>query len=315
MGIKIVGTGRALPERVISNHELSQTVDTSDEWIRSRTGIGQRYQCENEENEKTLAIAAAKEIILDACKKEFINKNEIGVVVVATSTAEYAFPSTACMVCSALDLDREVIAFDITAACSGFLYGLEIVRSLLAGSKKKYGLLIGSEHLTKILDMTDRTTCVLFGDGAAGALIRQDDSLYVHRAWAEGNLEALHCNGIGKEETYLHMDGKAVFKHAVKAFEQAITQVLAESEIELTDVDFFVTHQANERIIDYVRNRHKEVADKFYVNIDRYANTSAASIPIALDELFKEGKLKSGMKVLCVAFGAGFTWSGCLITV
>ncbi len=315
MGIKILGTGRALPQRIIDNNELGQSVDTSDEWIRSRTGIGQRYKCEGEENEKTLAIAAAKEIILDACKREFINKNEIGVVVVATSTAEHAFPSTACMVCSALDLDSEVIAFDITAACSGFLYGLEIVRSLLENSKKKYGLLIGSEHLTKILDKNDRTTCVLFGDGAAGVLIKNDESIYVHKAWAKGDLDSLYCNGIGKEETYLHMDGKAVFKNAVKAFEQAITEVIAESEIKLTDVDLFVTHQANERIIDYVRKKHPEVAEKFYVNIERYANTSAASIPIALDELNKAGRLNSGSKILCVAFGAGFTWSGCLFAM
>ncbi|SER91838.1 beta-ketoacyl-ACP synthase III [Lachnobacterium bovis] len=312
-GINIVSTGRCLPEKVIDNDTLSTFVDTSDEWIYTRTGIKMRHKCEEESN-TFLACGAAKEALKKAKVKENIDENDIGVVIVATTTGDNAFPSTACMVAKELGLSNEIIAFDISAACSGFVYGLEIVRGLLINSPKKYGLLIGSEQISKILNYEDRTTCVLFGDGAGAALIKLDDSLYVHKAYADGNFEGLNCTGVGKKDNYLHMDGKAVFKAAVTAFDQAIKDALDEKNLTLDDIDHVVCHQANVRIINHVANKHKESKDKFYVNIDRYANTSAASIPIALDELYENNKIKKGQKVLLVAFGAGFTWSSAIYT-
>lgn len=312
-GINIVSTGRCLPEKVIDNDTLSTFVDTSDEWIYTRTGIKMRYKCEEEDN-TFLATNAAKKALDRAKEKDNIDENDIGAVIVATTTSDNAFPSTACMVAKSLGLSQEIIAFDMSAACSGFVYGLEIMRGLLTNSSKKYGLLIGSEQISKIMDYNDRTTCVLFGDGAGAAVIKLDESLYVHKAYASGNFKGLNCSGVGKDNNYLHMDGKAVFKAAVTAFDQAIKDALEEANLTLEDIDHVVCHQANVRIINHVANKHKESKDKFYVNIDRYANTSAASIPIALDELYENNKIKKGQKVLLVAFGAGFTWSSAIYT-
>lgn len=196
-GIHIVATGSALPKRTVTNHDLSKIVDTSDEWIVTRTGIESRHICE-EETGVSLAIEAAKAAIDEALaqamvmgedtetmSKEVFSIEEIGAVVVATATPDYAFPSNACLVQKALNLPKETMAFDLSAACSGFLYGMEVCRGLLRGSKKKYALLIGSEQLSRIVDFTDRSTCILFGDGAGAAILRLDDSLYVHKAWAD----------------------------------------------------------------------------------------------------------------------------------
>lgn len=311
-GIHIVATGRALPAKIVTNDDLSQIMDTSDEWIRSRTGIGQRHQCETETC-ASLAIEAAKA----AVEKAGIEIEQIGAVIVATTTADYAFPNTACLVQKALGLSNEVMAFDMTAACTGFVYGLNVCRGLLLGSNKKYALLIGAEQLSRILDYSDRSSCVLFGDGAGAAVLTLSDDLFVHRAWADGDAdkEALSCLGPGNDGAHLMMEGKLVFRFAVKALRQGIDAVLADAGLTIEDVDYIVCHQANERIIESVRKKYDVSADKFYVNIEKYANTSAASIPIALDEMFEKGMLKPGMKVVCVGFGAGFTWSGTLITI
>ncbi len=326
-GIHFLGTGRALPKRCVTNDDLSKTVDTSDEWIRERTGIGQRYYCE-EETCLSLAIDAAKKAYSKA--KEFllsehladsmdaadeVLKNEIGAVVVATTTSTYAFPSTGCMVKEALGLSDEVISFDISAACSGFLYGMEIVRGLLTNSSKKYGLLIGCEQLSRIMDFEDRSTCVLFGDGAGAAVLGLDDSEYAHMAWSRGNDEVLWCPGPGSEIGLIHMKGNDVFKFAVGAIAQGVESILKKAERVMDDIDFVVCHQANERIIDHVRKKYKGMEDKFYKNIEFYANTSAASIPMAIDEMFEKGMLKKGMKIICVGFGAGLTYSSALLTV
>lgn len=311
-GIHIVATGRALPAKIVTNDDLSRMIDTSDEWIRSRTGIGQRYQCEADSC-ASLAIEAARIALF----KAGIEKEEVGAVIVATTTADYAFPNTACLVQKALGLTKEVMAFDMTAACTGFLYGLNVSRGLLLGSNKKYVILIGAEQLSRILDYSDRSSCVLFGDGAAAAVLTLSDDLFVHKAWSDGDdkKEALSCLGAGNDNAHLFMNGKLVFRFAVCALRQGIDEVLSEAGLTIDNVDYIVCHQANERIIESVRKKYSGAAEKFYVNIEKYANTSAASIPIALDEMFEKGLLQSGMKILCVGFGAGFTWSSALLTI
>lgn len=307
-GIKIVATGRALPQKVVTNDDLSRLVDTSDEWISTRTGIEQRYFCE-EETCQSLAILAAKR----AVEKAEIDKKQIGLVIVATATGDHVFPSVACMVQNTLGLETEVMAFDLSAACSGFLYGLGVCRSVLSGQDKKYALLIGSEQMSRILDMEDRSTCVLFGDGAAAAVLTLEENEFYQKAWSDGNDEALSCKGVGYKNQHLLMEGSKVFKFAVKAIAQGIDEILEKAGKNMEDIDYVVCHQANERIIDHVSRKYEGV--EFYKNMDRYANTSAASIPIALDEMYEKGMLKEGMQIICVGFGAGFTWSSALLTI
>lgn len=311
-GIEIIATGRSLPVRSVTNQELSKIVDTSDQWIRTRTGIGSRYYCE-EETTASMAIEAAKK----AVQKAKINKQEIGIVVVATTTPEYAFPSTACLVQQALELPEEVMAFDINAACAGFLYGLGIIAPMLQNSRKPYALVIGSEHLSKIVNYQDRGSCILFGDGAGAALIKKSEKDFYHKGYTRGNKECLYCNGLSskKEDFYLHMEGNQVFRFAVSAIEEGIESVLKEAKLTMKEVDIVLCHQANGRIISHVEKKYKEYPALFYKNIEFYGNTSAASIPIALDEMGEKGLLKEGQKLLMVGFGAGFTWSSCLLTI
>ena len=310
-GIEIVATARALPGRCVTNEELSQTVDTSDQWIRTRTGIGQRYRCE-EETTAGMAIEAAKK----AVEKSGIDKNEIGVVLVATTTPEYAFPSTACLVQQALELKEDIMSFDINAACAGFLYGLGIVRSMLQNSPKTYALVIGSEHLSKIINYEDRGSCILFGDGAGAAIVKSSSKDFYHKGFTRGNKEFLYCNGLGSKESdfYIHMEGNQVFRFAVSAIEDGVEGILTEAGLTMNDIDYVVCHQANDRIISHVEKKYKDYSAVFYKNIEFYGNTSAASIPICLDEMGEKGLLKEGMKILMVGFGAGFTWSSCLLT-
>ena len=313
-GIHIIATGRALPAKIMDNDEMSTFVETSDEWIQTRTGIKQRHVCK-QESCASLAIEAAKKAIFKAIDTASINTKDIGVIVVATTTPDYAFPSTACLVQKALELPEEVMSFDISAACSGFLYGLDICRGLLMSSSKKYALLIGSEQLSRILNYEDRTSCILFGDGAGAAILELDDSLYYQRSWSDGDDECLTCKGSGFDNAHLQMQGNKVFKFAVKVIPESIEQILEDSNLKMNDIDYFICHQANIRIIDHVRKKYPEYSDRFYINIDRYGNTSAASIPIVMDEMKEKGLLKTGMKVICVGFGAGFTWSCVLLTI
>lgn len=314
IGVSILGTGRSLPAKILTNEDMSHMVETNDEWIRTRTGIGQRYICENETS-NSLACEAAKQALLAAGKVDTDLENNIGAVVVATTTPQYAFPSVACMVKEYLGLPEDVMSFDISAACSGFLYGLEVMRSILITGRKKYGILIGTEAMSKITDFTERSTCVLFGDGAAAMVIALDDSMYCHFAWSRGNADALYCNGVGSDERHIHMEGSQVFRFAVSVIESSINKILEEKNLTMEDIDYVVCHQANQRIIDHVSRKYAGNEHKFYKNIEYYANTSAASIPIAMDEMFEEGVLKKGQKVICVGFGAGFTWSSVLLTI
>lgn len=309
-GIQIIGTGRALPDRIVTNDELCKVVDSSDEWIRTRTGICQRYVCANE-----TCVSLASEAARKAINCRNIDIEDIGVVLVATSTADTAFPSTACMVKKELGIPDDVMSFDISAACSGFLYGMEICRGLLLAGKKRYALVIGSEHLSKIMDYEDRASAVLFGDGAAAAVITLADTRYYHKAWSDGNDEVLWCHGPGRETGVLHMQGNKVFRFAVTALMNAMVSILDEASMTLDDIDYVVCHQANIRIIEHVMKKYPGHEHKFYTNIDRYGNTSAASIPIAIDEMIEQGLIGDGKKVLCVGFGAGLTWSSVIITV
>ena len=327
-GIRIVGTGCAVPKRILTNDDLSRMVETNDEWIRTRTGIRERRICE-EETTVSLATQAAQNAVISACeclltKEKGGNrpeeiaayiKSEIGVILVATTTPDYAFPSVACLVQKELELPDEVMSFDISAACSGFLYGLDICRGLLANAKKRFALVIGSEQLSRIADYTDRGSCILFGDGAGAALVELSDKLYVQRQWSRGDMEALYCPGVGNDNAKLFMQGNKVFKFAVTAFQQGVEQVLADARLSMEDIDRVICHQANLRIIEHVQKKYPEHAEKFYVNIDRYGNTSAASIPIAMDEMRRSGILPEGSRVICIGFGAGFTWSAVLLEV
>ena len=304
-------------------------VETNDEWIRTRTGIRERRVCADETTVSMAAEAAKNAVEAASCgvfdveternmKQEDIAayiKNEIGVILVATTTPDYAFPSVACLVQRALELPDEVMSFDISAACSGFLYGLDICRGLLANAKKRFALVIGSEQLSRITDYTDRGSCVLFGDGSGAALVELSNNLYVQRQWSRGDMEALRCPGVGNDGAKLFMQGNKVFKFAVTALQQGVEQVLTDAGLTMEDIDHVICHQANLRIIEHVQKKYPEHAEKFYVNIDRYGNTSAASIPIAIDEMRRSGVLQSGNKIICIGFGAGFTWSAVLLEV
>ena len=340
-GIRIVGTGRAVPNRILTNDDLSRMVETNDEWIRTRTGIRERRICEGETTSSLAAEAAKKAveaagehlkslsggpILCHGCRGEeepgmqqgdFVAyiKSQIAVVLVATTTPDYAFPSVACLVQKELGLPDEVMSFDISAACSGFLYGLDICRGLLANAGKRFALVIGSEQLSRITDYTDRGSCILFGDGSGAALVELCDNLYVQRQWSRGDMEALRCRGVGNDGAKLFMQGNKVFKFAVTALQQGVEQVLTDAGLTMEDIDHVICHQANLRIIEHVQKKYPEHAEKFYVNIDRYGNTSAASIPIAIDEMRRSGILPSGSKVICIGFGAGFTWSAVLFEV
>lgn len=309
-GIRIVSTGRALPIKILTNDDLSKIVDTTDEWITTRTGIKTRFISEDEKNFE-LATQAAK----IAIEKAKINVNEIGVIVVATVTPDDITPGCACLVQRELNMTNDVMAFDINAGCTGFLYGLKVCKGLLENSVKKYALLIGSEQLSRIVDYTDRTTCVLFGDGAGAAIIELSElENYHQRVWSEGNSEALVCKGAGNNHSYLYMDGSAVFKFAVSAIQEGIDQILIDADLTMNDIDYVLCHQANERIIDFVKKKYKSSDDTFYMNLQKYGNTSAASIPMAMDEMMEKGLLGRGKRLICVGFGAGFTWSSALLT-
>lgn len=309
-GIRIVSTGKALPKRIVSNDDLKEIIDTSDEWITTRTGIKTRRYCKEETN-TSLAIEAATKAI----EKGNIDMNQIGAILVATTTADLAFPTTACRVQKALGMDEEVMSFDLNAGCTGFLLGLNVARGLLQTQRKKYVLLIGSEQLSRIVNFEDRGTCILFGDGAGAAILEASDGAYFQRSWTRGNEDVLSCPGIGNGINKLQMKGSEVFKFAVTVLEQSLRTVMEDAGVTIDDVDYVLCHQANARIIGHVQKKFKGHEDKFMMNIQKYGNTSAASIPILMDEMRDEGKLQPGSKVLLAGFGAGLSWSSAYIEI
>ena len=306
----ILATGRCLPARVVTNEDLSRTVDTSDEWVFSRTGIHSRHFCA-EETGLDLALSAARQ----SMDRAGITAADIGVCLVATFTPDHASPSTACLLQRELGLEEDTLCFDLNAACAGFLYGLKTAHALLAGAPRPYALVVGAEVISRVMDHTDRNTCVLFGDGAGAAVLRRDETRSWHTVFgSRGDPDSIRVQGPGPVPSAIHMDGKAVFRFAVEVVERSIRQLLeAEGLASVNDLDLVVCHQANARIIDHVSKKLKAQEGLFYKNMDRYGNTSAASIPIALDELVQSGRLRPGMRVLTVGFGGGLTWAGALL--
>lgn len=320
-GSRILGTGSALPRRIVTNAELAERVDTSDEWIVERTGIRQRHIAEPDETTATLAIAAARAALADAG----VEAASIGLIVLATATPDNTFPATATKVQAALGCNGG-IAFDVAAVCSGFLYALNIADSLLQTGTAKRALVIGAETFSRILDWEDRTTCVLFGDGAGAVVIEAPtgDSGGVN---APGILATrLHADGTGHDLLYVdggpsttqtvghvRMRGPEVFRHAVVKLSGVLNEVLEDTGISVDEIDWIVPHQANIRILDATAKKLGIAPGKVIVTVHVHANTSAASVPLALDTARRDGRIKAGDLVMIEAMGGGFTWGASLI--
>ena len=320
----ILGTGSYAPENVVTNDDLAKIVDTSDEWIRTRSGIGQRHFAAKDEATSDMACIAAQRAIEAAG----IERNEIDLIIVATMTPDMPFPSTACLVQSKLELPN-VTTFDMQAACSGFVYALSVANSMLLSGNFSKALVIGAEKMSGILDFEDRTTCVLFGDGAGAAILARDTTANVGILGAIGGADGSSPSllqqpgggsampaseaSIAARQHFLKMNGKEIFKSAVRVMGQASTDILEQVGYTAEDLDLVIPHQANMRIIESLAKRLKIPMEKFHNNLDRFGNTSAASVPIALDEAFRAGRIKSGDLILLVAFGAGLTWASTLI--
>ena len=313
-----------MPEKILTNDELSESVETSDEWIQTRTGIRERRIAAEDEHTSDLATHAASR----ALEASGLEKEDIDLLIVATITPDMPFPSTACIVQAKLGLGK-ITAFDVEAACSGFLYILDMATAMLQSGRYKNALIIGAEKLSSIIDWEDRKTCVLFGDGAGAAILSSvDDSdtgVLDSTLHADGSHETLLNmpgggsripateSSVDARHHFLKMNGKEIFKHAVRNMGRAATSLLERQGLDIHSVDRVIPHQANIRIIDTIQERLEIPKDKFYNNLQSYGNTSAASIPIALDEACRKGLVKHGDLVLCIAFGAGLTWGASLI--
>lgn len=320
-GSRLLGTGSALPRRVVTNADLASRVDTSDEWIVERTGIRQRHIAEADETTATLATAAARAALADAG----VEASSIGLIVLATATPDNTFPATATKVQAALGCNGG-IAFDVAAVCSGFLYALATADSLLRTGMAKRALVIGAETFSRILDWEDRTTCVLFGDGA-GAVVLEAPSGENADKDAPGIIGTrLHADGASHDLLYVdggpsttqtvghvRMKGREVFRHAVVNLADVLKEVLEDTGISVEEIDWVVPHQANARILDATARKLGIAPEKVIVTVDRHANTSAASVPLALDFARKDGRIKPGDLVMLEAMGGGFTWGASLI--
>ncbi len=303
MGIRLLSYGMAKANNAVKNSDFEKILDTSDEWIFTRTGIKQRRFVSDGQSNESMAIQSAKQ----AVEKSGVNISNIEVCIVATMTPDKSAPCVACEVAKNLGLGQQTICFDLNAACSGFVTALNAAHGLLE-NKNKYALIVGSEVLSGVLDMKDRTTAVLFGDGAGAVLIKRDDNL--KHAFLGGYVP--DDNNVlyeDKATKRLNMDGKAVFRFATEKMSFALNSILTENNLHIDDIDLIVPHQANKRIIDYVQKKMNISADKFFMNLQDYGNTSAASIPIAL----YEANLKQNKKVICVGFGAGLTYGAILL--
>ena len=310
-GFQLLATGGALPGRTVTNDDLSRMVDTSDDWITSRTGIRTRHWCTEGESAATLAIAAAKQ----ALARSGLAPADIACCICATLSAPDATPSVACQVQAALGLPETCPALDVNAACSGFLYGTAVARGLLATLGGQYALVIGCEALSRLMDPADRSTCVLFGDGAGAAIfeLAADPTPFAVMLGARGDA-AIHAGGPSRAGSApITMDGRAVFRFAVDALPKCLHAVLDETQLTLDDLSWVVCHQANSRIIDHCVKALQADPAKFYKNMDRHGNTSAASIPVALNELAESGQLQPGQLLACIGFGGGLTWGGMIV--
>lgn len=326
MTAEILGLGAHIPENVITNDELAKTVDTSDEWIRSHTGIGKRHIIAEDKTTSDMAVEAAK----IAIERAGIDKEEIDMIIVASASGDYStFPSTACVVQHKLEI-RHTAAMDLAAGCTGFVYGVEVARSMILSGSVKKALVIGVEALSRITNWKDRDTCVLFGDGAGAVVMGQNNSGdgrgildsflgaegdgYMHlMRKAGGAKHPFHCEDTPEKDLYISMNGRRVYGFAVRVNETIINTLLDRNSLTVDDLHKIIPHQANIRIIQAAAKRLSIPMEKFFVVIEEYANTSAASIPIALNAMQERGELNKGDLILTSGFGAGLTYGGNLI--
>lgn len=324
----IIGTGSFLPSKVLTNDDLAKIVDTSDEWITTRTGIKERRIAADDETTSDMAAAAAR----NAMESAGISAEDIDLIVVATVTPDMFFPSTACFVQKKLGASNAV-CFDVSAACSGFLYALQVARHFVNSKSHKTALVIGAEKLSSLINWKDRNTCVLFGDGAGAAVIRHAAELDAEAPGrvlstvmgSDGNLvDLLKVPGGGSacpvtpenaedRPNTIHMEGRETFKHAVTRMLKASEQALSDAGLTAEDVSLVIPHQANARIITAIAERLGLPPEKTFINLDKYGNTSAATIPVALDEASRQGRIQKGDIILLVAFGGGFTWASSVV--
>jgi 3-oxoacyl-[acyl-carrier-protein] synthase III len=321
----LAGTGSYVPEKVLTNEHFTKIVETSDDWITTRTGIKERRVASDEQSTATLAAEAARRA-LDNAKMQ---PEDLDIIIVATITPEMVFPSTACFVQAAIGATN-AWAFDLSAACSGFVYGLAIAQQYIGSGRYKTALVIGAETLTRITDYSDRASCILFGDGAGAVILKADNSSHsmgvmYSTAFSDGNgWTALNCKAYGSRHpvskpladpkmSLMTINGKEVYHTAVRRIVELVNECLEKCDLKVEDIALFIPHQMNARIIESVGKRLRFTDDQIFINIDKYGNTSAASIPIALDEAHKTGRLKQGDIVLLVAFGGGLTWGANVI--
>jgi len=313
---RIAGTGSYLPSTVLTNADLAQRVDTTDEWIRTRTGIRERHIAAKGELASDLALQACRRA-LEAAGKEAC---DVDLIVLATTTPDMIFPSTACILQAKLGVDTGA-AFDVQAVCSGFVYALSMADLYVRNGQSRCALVVGAEVYSGILDWTDRSTCVLFGDGAGAVVLlpSEEPGILATRLHADGrhtNMLAVPgrvCAGAINGKPFVTMEGQAVFKFAVKVLAEVAEEVLKAAQLPLEKIDWLIPHQANARIIEATARKLGLPMERVVVTVDRHANTSAASIPLALDEAVRDGRVRPGQHVLLEAVGGGFTWGACLV--
>jgi len=315
---RIVGTGSYLPPRVVGNAEFASRLDTSDQWIRERTGIVQRHIADESQTSSDLALAASRAALAAARLKP----GDIDLIIVATSTPDFIFPSTACLLQAKLGV-RNCPAFDVQAVCSGFVYALATADSFIRAGMNRCALVVGAEVFSRILDWNDRGTCVLFGDGAGAVVLTRAEQPGLHASVlrADGSYADILsvpgnvCGGRIVGSPYLHMQGGQVFKFAVKVLDEVARETLAAAGMQLADVDWLIPHQANVRILEATARKLGLPLERLVVTVDHHGNTSAASVPLALDEYVRAGKIRAGHRVLMQGVGGGFTWGATLATM
>jgi len=313
---RITGTGSYLPEKILTNLDLERMVDTSDEWIRTRTGITQRHIAAEDQVASDLALYACQ----NAMQAAGVTGQDIDLIIVATTTPDMIFPSTACILQNKLGIEN-CPAFDVQAVCSGFVYALATADMFVSSGKCRNALVVGSEIYSKIMDWNDRSTCVLFGDGAGAVVLSQSDqpgilSTHLHASGSHSNiLSAPGSISGGKVQgtPYINMEGNAVFKFAVKVLEEVVQEAVAKNNLQSTDIDWLIPHQANIRIIQSTAKKLGLPMDKVVVAVDKHGNTSAASIPLALDMAVRDGRIQRDQLVLLEGVGGGFTWGAVLL--
>jgi 3-oxoacyl-[acyl-carrier-protein] synthase-3 len=316
MYASIVGTGGYLPEKVLTNRDLERMVDTSDDWIVTRTGIRQRHIAADNEMASDLALEASRRALAAAG----IGADQLGLLIVATTTPDMIFPSTACILQAKLGA-RDFPAFDVQAVCSGFVYALATADLFIRSEQCRYALVVGTEIYSRILDWKDRGTCVLFGDGAAAVVLaaREQPGILSAKLHADGSYAKILsvpgqvCGGTVRGTPFVTMEGNAVFKFAVRVLGDVVDEILAAHGLDKSAIDWLIPHQANVRIIEATARKLGLPMDKVIVTVDRHANTSAASIPLALDEAVRDGRIRAGQHVLLEAVGGGFTWGAVLV--